>query len=144
EKLAGGQDLFYLFFQPHRSYTEDGFRIATARFNEGQTPVRINNDERNTGVKTFRVLENYPNPFNASTNFWMMLPEGDSNQLTVEILNLLGQKVRTLFNGRLEGGYHRLTWDGRNDFFHPVPSGMYICRFNYGSRQELRKVLLVR
>ncbi len=144
EPLEAGKALFDLYFKPRRPDDGACFEIVSARFNEGRTPVHILNNGDTVVSRVFQVFENYPNPFNAATQFWFTLPQGDQKQLDVDIHNLLGQKVRVLFSGRLTGGYHKLIWDGCDNTGFPVPSGMYICRFRYGPRQELRKVLLIR
>lgn len=70
---------------------------------------------------TFALLQNYPNPFNPSTVIRYSLPE--RSRVTVEIYNMLGQRVTTLVNTEQEAQYYEVTWVAAN-----IPSGMYFCR----------------
>ncbi len=72
----------------------------------------------------YYLRQNYPNPFNPSTTIYFGLSQ-DIN-VKLEVYNILGQKVRTLKNGFMPGGRHKVLWDGRNDSGQKVSSGVYI------------------
>jgi len=84
----------------------------------------------------------FPNPFNPQTVIRYDLPEPGDVRLT--IYDILGRVVRRLVEGKREGGYHRVTWDGRDDAGHPVASGVYLCRIVAGEYTSVRKMVLVR
>ena len=92
--------------------------------------------------KTYKVSQNYPNPFNPSTTIKYQLPQTSDVQL--QIFNVLGQKVRTLLNSKVEAGYHEAIWDGRNDLGHQVASGIYIYKFQAGNFQKTLKLMLLK
>jgi hypothetical protein len=104
--------------------------------------------ESNTGgialiPARFELRQNFPNPFNPSTNMIFSLPEG--SRLTLEVFNLLGQKVKTLIkNKHFEQGYHTVEWDGKNEMNVDVASGMYIFRLNSGNKVNIKKGILIR
>lgn len=75
----------------------------------------------------FALLPNYPNPFNPSTTLEYHLPL--TSEVTLEIYNLLGQRVRTLVAGPVTAGRHQVEWDGRSDNRETVSSGIYMVRF---------------
>ena len=88
-----------------------------------------------TGTKTaqnqfvpaaFELYQNYPNPFNPTTVIQYDVPK--TSRVTIEIFNVLGQKVRTLVNQKQPAGRYRVTWDARNDNGELVTAGLYICR----------------
>jgi len=56
--------------------------------------------------------QNYPNPFNASTTINYATPE--ASNVTLEVYNLLGQKIATLVNGYTKKGQHSINWDAAN------------------------------
>ena len=71
----------------------------------------------------FSLQQNFPNPFNPSTEIRFDLPEEGQVELTV--FNMQGQKVRTLESGRMTPGYHAIIWNGTNDNGSRVSTGMY-------------------
>jgi predicted small secreted protein len=92
--------------------------------------------------KEYAVYQNYPNPFNPSTTIYYELPISD--EVRLEVYNLLGQLVRTLVNGHQEAGRHQAVWDGNNDMGSPVASGIYIYRFRTGNYSRLFKMILMK
>ncbi|NOZ57218.1 MAG: hypothetical protein GXO73_10585, partial [Calditrichaeota bacterium] len=52
----------------------------------------------------------------------------EARRVTLTVYNLLGQKVKVLFDGEASPGRHRVIWDATDDFGRPVPGGAYFCR----------------
>lgn len=106
------------------------------------TPLAgVGSREDNLPTK-FEMGRNFPNPFNPTTLIKYQLPV--AGHVRMMIYNSLGQKVRTLVDGRMNAGYHHVTWDGRNDHGSPVGSGVYIYRFDAGAYHQVRKMLLIK
>ena len=92
---------------------------------------------------SYRLSQNFPNPFNNETVILFELPQ--ASRVRLEIYNILGQRVRTLLdNVSLERGYHRIHWDGRNLNGTMVSSGVYIYHFWAGAYTKVHKMILVR
>lgn len=91
---------------------------------------------------TFELLQNYPNPFNPVTTIEYSLPK--RSKVTLEIYNLLGQRVRTLIDESKPAGSRSVQWDGRNDEGISMSSGMYFYKLRAGEFSKTRKMLLVR
>ena len=72
---------------------------------------------------SFLIKQNFPNPFNGQTNIIYSLPENRKVELTV--YNILGTKVITLVNDSQDAGEYKVTWNGKNSFGTPMPSGIY-------------------
>jgi hypothetical protein len=90
----------------------------------------------------FDLLQNYPNPFNSSTNINFAL---SSDQfVTLEIFNLLGQKVKTLISEDMEPGSHLVTWRGDDMSGQPVASGIYLYLLKAGDYSDAKQMLLIR
>ena len=91
------------------------------------------------------LLQNAPNPFNASTAISFLIPFRLANEATrLSIYNLTGQLVRVLQFETLQAGEHRLSWDGRDDLGREVASGVYIYRLDVGEWAVHRRMLLLR
>jgi hypothetical protein len=90
----------------------------------------------------FIVEPNYPNPFNPVTNIRYGLPE--ASQVSIQIFNVQGQLVRTLFSAEQPAGYHTIQWNGRNDFGSQLGSGVYFYRVQSGKDKMIKKMLLVK
>ena len=63
--------------------------------------------------KEFALHNNYPNPFNPVTNITYDIPE--ATDVTLEIYNVMGQRVRTLAQGNHEPGRYQIVWSATND-----------------------------
>ncbi len=76
--------------------------------------------------ESFALYQNYPNPFNPTTTITFDIPE--ASRVTVDIYNLMGQKVRTLSSGELSAGRYKAVWSATNDQGLSVTSGVYFYR----------------
>ncbi len=91
---------------------------------------------------TFRLYENYPNPFNPSTHIQFDITQHTSAVL--EVFNALGQKVATLVNGNLEPGSYSVDWNGTADDGARVASGIYLYRLQTDGLVATRKMVLLK
>ncbi len=82
----------------------------------------------------YELMQNYPNPFNPSTNIRYTL--GHSGHVTLDIYNVLGQRVRSLRNEFQPIGTYSAEWDGRNDSGLPLSTGVYLYRVRVSSNNE--------
>jgi photosystem II stability/assembly factor-like uncharacterized protein len=99
-----------------------------------QTEVRNN---EYTIPKEMALKSNYPNPYNASTNIVFVLSA--KSVVRLNIYNILGQRVTTLFEGEQEAGKHTITWDTT-----VFPSGVYFARLETDNLSESIKMLLLK
>ena len=88
------------------------------------------------------LYNNYPNPFNPSTTIKFSVPDNQYVRLT--IYNLNGQKIKTLFTGYIEEGYHEFIWDGSNQEGIKVASGIYICELRSDNRRLVKKMIFTK
>ncbi len=117
--------------------------LATAggvsRFSSNTSMVQ--ND--NVGpMPEFIELYVYPNPFNHATAIefrWKNLAPAE-----IAIYNLLGQRVRRLWDGLVSTNRLLLHWDGRDDQGCPVPSGLYLARCSSGLQVVNKKMVLIK
>jgi hypothetical protein len=90
----------------------------------------------------FVLSQNYPNPFNPSTAIEFTLPR--SGQVTLEVYDIVGRKVRTLVSEAVTAGTKRVIWDGCNSDGAAVASGVYFYRITASDFSETRKMLLLK
>jgi hypothetical protein len=90
----------------------------------------------------YKLTQNYPNPFNPTTVISYSIPE--IAKVKIEVYNVLGQKVVTLFDQEQLPGNHMLEWNSRNDSGVNVTSGVYLLKMQAGSFSQVKKMLLVR
>ncbi len=85
----------------------------------------------------YTLHQNYPNPFNPVTEISFSLPQKE--QVTIEVYNNLGEKVRVLSDGVRPAGDHRIRFHADQ-----LSSGLYYYRMEAGSFEAVRKMLLIR
>ena len=94
-------------------------------------------DENGGLPADYSLVGSYPNPFNTATVIEYALPE--PSNLTVEIFDILGQKVKTLDEGKKPAGYYQISWDAGH-----VASGVYFCRFKAGVFSQTKRITLLK
>ncbi len=102
----------------------------------GKIPTDVGDDEDNLPDR-FVLKQNYPNPFNPTTTISFELPSRTAVKL--DVINLLGQRVRRLVDGTLSAGLYDVKFDGS-----AVASGTYFYRLQAGDFVETKKMLLIK
>lgn len=85
----------------------------------------------------FALGNSYPNPFNAQTNVTFELPQ--AADISLDVYNLMGQKVATLAKGMTEAGYHTVTWDASEN-----ASGIYFYKLTAGDKVFSKRLTLIK
>jgi hypothetical protein len=88
-------------------------------------------------VSDFSLSQNFPNPFNPSTQISFTLPT--QSFVSLKVYDILGRELSTLFNSKIEAGEHVVRWDGTNR-----ESGLYVYRLVTENHVETRKMLLAK
>ncbi|HET7153395.1 MAG TPA: T9SS type A sorting domain-containing protein, partial [Candidatus Kapabacteria bacterium] len=86
---------------------------------------------------TEALTQNYPNPFNPTTEFFYSVPT--SENVTITVLNALGQEVATLVNGNVEAGTYKIHFDATN-----LPNGIYYYKMAAGDFTATHKMILMK
>jgi len=85
----------------------------------------------------YDLAQNYPNPFNPITKIIFDLPE--AAKTTLDVFNVLGQKVATLVDAELAADRYEVEWDGTN-----VASGIYFYRLTTDRFLMTKKMMLLK
>lgn len=107
-----------------------------------QNPTKVPGTSNWVLPRQVELYGNYPNPFNPSTQIAFALPKAALVKLNV--YNIAGEKVASIFDGSLPAGKHQLSWDGKNTDGQTIPSGVYIYRLNAGPVTLTGKMILLR
>jgi subtilisin family serine protease len=91
---------------------------------------------------SFKLFQNYPNPFNASTTIQYYLPE--NTNLKIEVFNINGDLLKTVFNNYQIAGYHKFKWAGLNMHNNSVASGLFFYKLSAGKFSVTQKMLLLK
>ena len=102
-----------------------------------------NDDPAYTPLPVLSLAQNYPNPFNPQTTIRFSVNEA-SAPVELNIYNLKGQKVKSLYSGVTPRGEHSVVWNGTDDSNKRVSSGMYLYKITSGNQSQSRKMLLVK
>ncbi len=110
---------------------------------DSQNPLDVDDDADNANLpKTFTLFQNQPNPFNPETRISYSLPR--DCRVRVIIYNLLGQRVKLLFEGYQTTGTHTLTWNGRSDRGNQLSTGIYFYQLQADRFVETKKMTLIK
>jgi len=99
-------------------------------------------EEEKNIPSTFSLSQNYPNPFNPVTTIRYQVPKIE--KVTIEVYNILGERVKTLVNELLEPGYYEVKWRSNNDYNNQVASGVYIYRMRAGDFVSVKKMIVLK
>lgn len=116
------------------------FNLVTNPGDPNSVPTEVA-DNNSLMPAAYRLYNNYPNPFNPSTNISFEIPQSGNVSLT--IFNSLGQVVKTLVSDELSPGRHNFVWDGTDEANNNVASGIYLYKLTAGTfTRTMRMVLL--
>ena len=94
-------------------------------------------------IPTKMELTNYPNPFYSETTISFSTKQNSIIELN--IYNIKGQQVRSIFSGQQNAGDHSITWNGRYDNGNEAGSGIYLYKLQVNDRlSATKKCLLLR
>ena len=91
------------------------------RFNDNLLPSRI---------------QNYPNPFNSTTHFQFYI--SSPQRVRIDIYNILGKKISSLLNRRMQAGIHNITFN-----FDYYSTGTYFYKYETESISQIRQMQLI-
>ncbi len=85
----------------------------------------------------FELGDVYPNPFNSTAKIRFHLAQ--QGQIRLEVYDLLGRKVSTLFDQAFEAGTHEALFEG-----HTLSSGVYFVKLSSGTTSQAKKLTLIK
>ncbi|MCD8481141.1 MAG: T9SS type A sorting domain-containing protein [Candidatus Cloacimonetes bacterium] len=105
-------------------------------------PPHVSNAEGTAPAVAKMLNPNFPNPFNPETTISFDMPKAGTAKL--DIFNVKGQLVKTLFDGTAQYGKTSLVWNGTDNSGKAVTSGVYFYRLSTEGHSETRKMMLMK
>jgi len=91
------------------------------------------------GIEDFKLYQNFPNPFNPSTNIKYQISK-ESN-VTLKVYNVLGKKITTLIDEVKPSGIYDYKFSAKNE---EMPSGVYLYTLQTDNFSKTRKMILLK
>ncbi|MEX0856612.1 MAG: LamG-like jellyroll fold domain-containing protein [Balneolaceae bacterium] len=133
---ATGDQPFYGDLDDIRVYNYALSDSAIADFIDIETVV-VPNEPAPEKPDSFKLSQNYPNPFNPTTQIEFSIPV--AGDVSLKIFNTIGHEVATLKSGRLNSGYHSVTFDASQ-----ISSGVYFYQLRFKEQTLIKKMLLIK
>ncbi|MCP4566315.1 MAG: T9SS type A sorting domain-containing protein [FCB group bacterium] len=125
--------------------------LASAGYKSWDVSVFINGQNSHTTAddndfvllpNNYSISQNHPNPFNPATTIDFTLPK--QSYVTIEVFNLLGERIRTLLNESKSAGQHAIVWNGTDENNQSVASGIYLYRIMAEDFIQARQMILMK
>ncbi len=140
---SGAYDFALNICEVESNVSYRGNRIDGLKFTTDAALVSIQGEQKETPAD-FELLHSYPNPFNGSVQIPFVVRSGE--QVSLDIYNVIGEKVKTLFHGSTGTNSLRTAyWDGKDELNRTVSSGTYlvVLKGNEG-RFKANKILFLK
>ncbi|MBT7617608.1 MAG: T9SS type A sorting domain-containing protein [Calditrichaeota bacterium] len=125
--MGGDTDRYFDLPVNQRWIVNEGEELMVAPMKPGESVMPSN----------FVLATPFPNPFNSQVNLSFTLHKSDN--IRIEVYDMVGRKVSTLTNTTYTVGEHNISWNAKG-----VPSGIYIIQAHHRGGISNRQVSLVR
>ncbi|MCX7833021.1 MAG: Omp28-related outer membrane protein [Ignavibacteria bacterium] len=88
-------------------------------------------------VNGYELKQNFPNPFNPTTNIHFTIPKDE--KVILKVFDVIGNEVATCYNGFLKAGSYNVEFDGTK-----LASGIYYYQLRTDNFVETKKMILVK
>jgi len=123
--LIGPEFQFRLVFGSDVAINAPGFWIDDITFDTGNVITAVD-PKPELPPATPATLAAFPNPFNPQTTIAWQIPA--AGPVTIEVFDLRGRKIRSLWEGAVTTQTGAVVWNGRADSGHAAASGVYLVR----------------
>ena len=131
--VYGNHDVYLLFTG---SGTNKLFMMQSFYFT-GKKVTTGTSGENFHGPRKYDLEQNFPNPFNPTTEIGYQLPV--ASNISLKVFNLLGQEITTLYEGFHQSGNYTTKFDAEG-----LSSGIYLYRLEAGNFVFTKKALLLK
>ncbi len=125
---VAGTYLYHCDF--HFSIGMKGTFIASAS-------TAVENTLTSSQPHTFKLDQNFPNPFNPSTKISFDIPF--QTFVSLKVYNIVGKEVAMIMNGNMAAGSYSKTWNAES-----MPSGIYFYKLTTAAWTDIKKMVLLK
>jgi hypothetical protein len=142
------ENFYYIYDSEDNAVGSDGVTGVPTGISTPIIVVEPSANGTNFNLQTM-LKGNFPNPVNLSnaeircgTNIKFSLRK--DSDISLDIYNILGQKVITLFKGNMQSGHRNLFWNGKDETGKLVSGGIYFYRLKTDRYQAIKKMIIVK
>jgi M6 family metalloprotease-like protein len=129
--------------EPDRPWVDAISRGMIGAADVSMTLLAANTGSENELLSNQIILnQNFPNPFNPETTIAFSV--ASEQNVTLEIFNVKGEKVKQLFDGKVTGGRHEIKWSGTDEKGNKTASGIYFYRMKTANYEKINKMILLK
>ncbi len=130
EITSDGTVVFEMAFPPHT------YSYRAYKYNWSGNPVSVNNGQGSIPL-SYKLSQNFPNPFNPRTEITYDIPK--ASQVELSVFDETGRELKKLVSGYKQPGSYKTAFDGSN-----YSSGLYFYRLEAGDFSQTRKMILIK
>lgn len=120
------------------NYTINAGYAGPLRWDSASVSISVTDiGDNSTNLVSYRLYDNYPNPFNPSTSIKYSLAE--ANFTTLKIFDALGNEVAVLVDELKSAGTYQVEFNAAT-----LSSGIYYYTIQAGSFNETKKMILMK
>ena len=135
--LANGY--YYWRVRPHN---DNGWGPYSEIF-EFTVDIASSIDTRSGAIPSeYKLYQNHPNPFNASTRITFQVPH--NSRVKIEVFNITGALAATLVDSEYAAGQHAIVWQGIDDRGEALASGVYLYKLSAGDVTSVKRLILLK
>jgi hypothetical protein len=103
----------------------------------------VESQDKNVKPEKYSLDQNFPNPFNPTTNISFSLPK--ESVVNLKIFNSVGQEITEIISGeKYAAGKYNLSWNGKDASGKYMPTGLYFYQLNTNGLSMTKKMLLLK
>ncbi len=127
----------------YRYYVTAVYEVGESEGSKGVNvgPTSVDDEDMLPTMET-KLVRAFPNPFNPETIIEFSLK--DTDEVTIEIFDIKGKRVRILVEDTFDSGHHKAVWKGDNNSGRRLSSGVYFYRMRTSEYMETKKVLMLK
>lgn len=114
------------------TYSYDIYKTNVTGVPQGDNPTPVE----------FKLMQNFPNPFNPSTKINFSI--NNTSSVKLRIFDIKGETIKTLVEDYKNAGEYEVEWNGSNDSGKKQPTGVYFYELIVNGQKQVNKMLLLK